>query len=98
MSRNVTILPAEFDVLEPITKPDRLSVDGVVAFAFHNTGETDVKLNKFWTVKAGANFMMSIQMTNVAIFTLISVEFVGAGTRQLEVATLRLTGDEYSNL
>lgn len=90
---------AEFDALPPIIKPEKVTVDGVLAFAFHNAGEVDVIINRFWTIKAGANWMLSVPLPNVAIFSLLSVEFAaGAGTKRLEVGTLRLTGKKYSNL
>lgn len=90
---------AEFDALEPIVKNKRVQIDGALAMAFHNKGEVDVTLNDFWTVPAGGNFMMALPQTDVVIYTQIDVKFAaGAGTKRLEISTLRMTGTEFSNL
>lgn len=97
MSKNRGLYPVVWEVYAPIIKDQRVPLDGVLSFAFHNNGEATAILNDHWTVKPGSTQQLTVALPNMVINDTLKVSFSGAGTKNLEISAMRVKGFDYSN-
>lgn len=91
------IREATIDFLPPLVNNGFVDLDGVLAFSFHNAGAATVTLAGMFTISSGSTFNSGMPLPNVLISGKIRVEFAAAGARRLEVATVRMKGEPFSN-
>jgi hypothetical protein len=68
--------------MQPITESGNYQFTGS-ALAFQNSGDSDVKINNFYTIKAGGSLQFSVSNEARAIITGTWNLKFGAGTTQL---------------
>jgi hypothetical protein len=96
-NQNRGVYEAVFEVFPPVTEPQRVSLDGVLSFAFHNNGTATAVINDHWTVKPGSTQQLTVMLPNMVINDRIKVTFTGVGTQNLEISAMRLKGWAFSN-
>ena len=84
------------EVLQPITAPGDLYIDGAISVHLYNAGTAAATLDGNQTIPAGASFMVAVPIPNIVISSRHLVTF-GAGTTRLQVSVLRIKGGRFSN-
>jgi hypothetical protein len=83
--------------LEPLTESGTYQFNAS-AIAFQNSGNADVKINSFYTIKAGGSLQFSVSdETNVIITGNWSLKFGSGNNPMLEVMLLIPRDSQFTN-
>ena len=89
---------ATIDIMPALEAAGQVQIDGALGVSLHNAGTATVTIDGHFTLQPGATFQIAAPVPQVVISTALSVKFGAAGTKRLEIATIRLKGRPFSNL
>ena len=91
------IIKSKIDVRQAITKNGKVDIDGAMSVLLHNAGTVTATINGNLTVKAGATLQLAAPQANVVIHDHITVHFEASTGARLEIVSIRIAEEAYSN-
>ena len=91
------IKEATIDILMPKTTSGKVELDGVLSFSLHNAGTSNIVINGAWTIAPGSTFQAGTGEIKAVISDTLRFVFGSGSKNRMEIAVVRMKGEEYSN-